>query len=192
MQDSTGLPSRLCTRLLATVRAGLVAFEQQSGVSLDLSATYDAHRGLLIGTAITRYGIAEGDAETLVHDVFVAYLIHGQDVRNARAWLLSAICNASKAYLRTRARVVGLPETFVDEPDPASVGVSDRLPDALAARECFACLTPRCQLALRLRYLEGYSVSEIAAELQTSSKYAQKLVSRCLQQAHDRYTKGGL
>jgi RNA polymerase sigma factor (sigma-70 family) len=170
----------------------LVASEQESGARLDLGATYDAHRNLLIGTAIARYGIAEADAEPLLHDVFVAYLIHGHDVRDTRAWLVSAICNASKAYLRTRARVVGLPEAFADEPDPASVGVGDRLPDALAARECFACLTARCQLALRLRYLEGYSVPEIAAELQTSAKYAQKLVSRCLQQAHDRYAKGAL
>jgi len=86
-----------------------------------------------------------------------------------------------------RARSVRLPADILEEADPASLRVMDQLPAELAARECFACLTPRCQLALRLRYLEGYSVPEIAAELLTSTKYAQKLVSRCLQQAHDRY-----
>ncbi len=65
------------------------------------------------------------------------------------------------------------------------------MPDQLAAREAFNCLTPRCQLALRLRYLEGYSVPEIATELDTSAKYAEKLVRRCLRQAQMRYRAKG-
>jgi RNA polymerase sigma factor (sigma-70 family) len=170
----------------------LGAPEQQAGRTReDLGATYEEHRRLLVGTAITRYGLAEPDAETLLHDVFLSYMLKADEVRDARAWLVSAICNASKHFLRTRARAVGLPPDITDEPDPASLRVTDRLPDALAARECFACLTPRCQLALRLRYLEGYSVPEIAAELNTSPKYAQKLVSRCLHQAYYRYGAKG-
>ncbi|HEX9160803.1 MAG TPA: sigma-70 family RNA polymerase sigma factor, partial [Thermoanaerobaculia bacterium] len=108
--------------------------------------------------------------------------------------LIGAICNATRYYLRTRARAraVGLGDLIADEPDPSSMRLIDELPDALVARECFACLTARCQLALRLRYLEGYSVPEIAEELQTSAKYAQKLVSRCLQQANDRYGGKGV
>ncbi len=172
----------------------MVASEQQANRSqgVDIGAVYEAHRRLLVGTAITRYGIGEADAETLVHDVFLAYIIKADEVLDARAWLLGAICNASKHYLRTRARAVGLPPDMVEEPDPATVRVMDRLPNELAARECFACLTPRCQLALRLRYLEGYSVPEVAAELRTSPKYAQKLVSRCLHQAYNRYHNRGV
>ena len=144
-----------------------------------------------MGTAMSRFGIARPDAETLVHDVFLAYILRADEVRDVRAWLVGAICNASKFYLRISARTVGLPADIADEPDPRSLGVIDRLPDTLAGRECFACLTPRCQLALRLRYFEGYSAPEIAAELQTSAKYAQKLVTRCLQQAYVRYSAKG-
>jgi DNA-directed RNA polymerase specialized sigma24 family protein len=72
-------------------------------------------------------------------------------------------------------------------PDPSLERVCDALPDQLAGREAFACVTARCQIALRLRYLEGYSVPEVAAELRTSQKYAQKLISRCLRQARRRY-----
>ncbi len=139
-----------------------------------------------MGTAVSRYGIAEPDAETLVHDVFLSYILKSEEIRDVRAWLVGAICNASKYFLRREARAVGLPPDIMEEPDPQSLN-RDRLPDALAARQCFACLTPRCQLALRLRYIEGYSAPEIATELQTTAKYAQKLVARCLQQAYDRY-----
>lgn len=154
---------------------------------VDFGAVYDAHRRLLVGTAISRFGIGPDEAETLLHDVFLAYILKADEVLDTRAWLLSAICNASRHYVRTRARAVELSRAAVNDPDPASLRVMDQLPDALAARECFECLTARCQLALRLRYLEGYSVPEIALELETSAKYAQKLVSRCLQQAHQRY-----
>ena len=172
----------------------MTATEQQTNWTSrtsDIGAVYEANRRLLVGTAVKRFGIGETDAETLVHDVFIAYMIKADEVLDARSWLVGAVCNASKHFLRTQSRAVGLPDDFVEEPDPSSLGLLDRLPNELAARECFDCITPRCQLALRLRYIEGYSIPEIAAELGTSAKYAQKLVSRCLQQAHQRYrTKG--
>jgi DNA-directed RNA polymerase specialized sigma24 family protein len=65
------------------------------------------------------------------------------------------------------------------------------LPDQLSAREAFGCLTPRCQLALRMRYVEGHTVPEIAAQLQTTAKYAQNLICRCLRQARERYLSKG-
>lgn len=169
------------------------ASAQQTELShqVDLGAVYDAHRRLLVGTAISRFGIGADEAETLMHDVFLAYILKAGEVLDTRAWLLSAICNASRHYVRTRARAVELSPAAMNDPDPASLRVMDQLPDAIGVRECFECLTPRCQLALRLRYLEGYSVPEIAVELETSAKYAQKLVSRCLQQAYQRYESGG-
>ena len=78
-----------------------------------------------------------------------------------------------------------------DAADPRHARAKERLPDQLAAREAFACVTAKCQIALRLRYLEGYSIPEVAVELNTSPKYAAKLVSRCLQQAQSRYEKKG-
>lgn len=179
--------------ILRELPTALVASEQQASLQrVDVGAVYEAHRRFLVGTAVSRYGIGEADAETLVHDIFLAYIIKANEVLDVRAWLLGAICNASKQYLRMRSRAVGLPPDIIDEPDPASVRVMERLPAELAARECFACLTPRCQLALRLRYLEGYSVPEVAAELLTTPRYAQKLVTRCLHQAYERYQSRGM
>jgi DNA-directed RNA polymerase specialized sigma24 family protein len=123
------------------------------------------------------------DAETLAHDVFLAYFLKAEQVLDSKAWLVAAMCNASRSYLRTQARHVELPSEVIDQ--SRTVEITDQL----VAREVLCCLTPRCQLALGLRYLEGYSIPEVAAELRTSPKYAGKLVARCLRQAHDRYTK---
>lgn len=73
--------------------------------------------------------------------------------------------------------------------DPRSV--AENLQDQLVAREAFACTSAKCQIALHLRYIQGYSNPEIAQELKTSPKYAEKLVRRCLKQAQDRYKKKG-
>lgn len=147
---------------------------------------YEANYRLLVGTAVDRFHISEIDAEGLAHEVFLAYFLKANEVIDSRAWLMSAIFNASKHYLRSRARLVS-DEELHQAPDPRSAGAS--LPDRLVAREAFACTTAICQIALRLRYLEGYTIPEVAAELKTSSKYATKLVRRCLKQAKNRYAK---
>ena len=157
----------------------------------DFGAIYEQNYDLLVRTAIKNYHISELDAEALAHEVFLAYFLKAHEVIKLRAWLVSAVCNASKAFLRKRARHVALPEESVEIPDPHLARVGDALPDQLAGREAFACVTARCQIALRLRYLEGYSVPEVAVELNTSQKYAQKLISRCLQQARRRYRTRG-
>jgi RNA polymerase sigma factor (sigma-70 family) len=158
--------------------------------TLDLGAVYDAHYRLLVGTAIERYDISETDAQTLAHDVFLAFITKANEIVDARAWLVSAICNASKYYLRVRARTVPLSDEMEDRPDPQLSRVQDFLPEQLTARQIMACLIPRCQLALHLRYVEGYTLREIAVELRTTAKYAQKLVSKCLRRAHACYQNG--
>ncbi len=153
--------------------------------TIDVGAVYEQHVRLLVGTAIERFQICESDAQALAHEVFLSYFLKSDEVVDPRAWLLSAIYNAGKAYLRTRARHVSLPPEYGEIPDPCPS--QEVIPNQLAARQVYCCLTARCQLALRLHYLEGYSVPEIAAELRTTPKYASKLVSRCLRQARKRY-----
>ena len=155
----------------------------------DFGAIYEENYRLLIGTAMDRYRISEIDAESLAHEVFLAFFLKAAEIVDSRAWLMSAVCNASKAFLRMRARLVSLSGKFSEEADPRDA--SEILPDRLVAREAFSCVTAVCQIALRLRYLEGYSIPEVATELNTSKKYAAKLVSRCLRQAKDRYAKKG-
>jgi len=150
---------------------------------IDFRSVYDEYLRLIVGTAIRHYRICETDAEALAHEVFLAYFLKANEVLDPRAWLLSAINNASKYYLRRQARQVALPPEYEAT---ASTG-GESLADQLVAREIICCLSARCQLALRLRYVEGYSIPELAVELDTSAKYAQKLVGKCVRQAKRRY-----
>ena len=151
---------------------------------IDFDAAYDAHVPVLIGLAIERFHVTEADAQMLAHEVFLAYFLKAETVRDVRAWLVGALCNAARHFVRKHARDVELPPEMVNEPDPRRE--AEALPDQIAAREAIGCVSARCELALRLRYLEGYSIPELAAHLKTTPRYAQNLVSRCLQQARDR------
>jgi RNA polymerase sigma factor (sigma-70 family) len=153
---------------------------------IDFDAVYDEHIALMIGVAVDRFHIAETDAQALAHEIFLAYFLKAEEIRDVRAWLLGGICNASRDFLKKRKRDVSLAPEMLNRADPRQTRAAEALPDQIAAKEAFACVTPRCQLALRLRYLEGYSIQEIATELKTTPKYAQNLVSRCLQMARDR------
>jgi RNA polymerase sigma factor (sigma-70 family) len=113
----------------------------------------------------------------------------GATIEDPRGWLVGAVCNASRYYLRRQARAETLPDTYAQEPDPSLVRVLEMWPDQLAARQAIERTTARCQLVLRLRYFEGYSVPELAAELRITKKYAAKLISECLRQAHRRYVR---
>jgi len=154
----------------------------------ELAATYEEHYNLLVGIAVERFRISHTDAETLVHEVFLDFLIHAARVHDRRAWLIGAIYNASKHHLRRAQRVEPLPDHGPETVDPRYARVGEQWPAELAAREAFARLTPRCQLALRLRYIEGHTIPSIAKILDTTKRYAAKLVSRCLDLAHRRYS----
>jgi len=158
--------------------------------AVDLGAIYDAHYRLLVGLAIERYDVSETDAQTLAHDVFLAFITKANEIMDVRAWLVSAICNASKYYLRVRARTISLSDEMGERPDPQLSHVRDFLPEQLTARQIMACLIPRCQLALHLRYVEGYSLCVFVIELRTTEKYAQKLVGKCLRRAQACYQNG--
>lgn len=156
----------------------------------ELTATYEENYDLLVGIAVGQFRIPRADAETLVQEIFLELLLHAERVRDRRGWLIGAVYNASKEYLRGAQRMQQLPENAPEPADPRYARVEEQWPAELAAREAFARLTPRCQLALRLRYLEGHTIPSIAKILDTTAKYATKLVSRCLDLAHRRYGGG--
>jgi len=158
----------------------------ESPSAVDFTAVYEEHFDLLVRIAIGRFRIAEAEADSLAHDVFLSFLRNAERVIDRQRWLVGAICNASRNHLRRAGRTEPLDEAAEEAPDPRSSRLCESITAGLAARQVYDCLTPRCQLALRLRYLEGYSVPEIAEALGTTKKYAQKLISRCLEQAQRR------
>ena len=142
---------------------------------------------MMVGLAIERFHISEADAKTLAHRVFLIFFLRAEEVRDPAAWFRGAICNASRQHQRGQSREAPLPSNIREKPDPQLARIADTLPDQLASQEALACCSSRCQLVLRLHYLEGFTSPEIAAELHTTPGYAHKLVIQCLRQARERY-----
>jgi RNA polymerase sigma factor (sigma-70 family) len=156
-------------------------------VSSTFEAVYEAYVGLLVAVAVKQFRIAEADAKSLAHDVFLSYFLRAEDVRDVRRWLLGGIYNACRHYLRSAARrATQTLESSKTSPETHCAGY-----EQLMAGEALSCVSMRCQLAMRLRFIEGYTFAEIASELGVSEKYARKFVSSCVRQARGRYLGEG-
>lgn len=155
-------------------------------------AIYEQYFGLLVQIAAFKFKVPESEAETLAHDVLISYLRKANDILNLRAWLIGAICHASRHYWRLNLRIVGADaEIELDRVDPASLRILESLPDQIAAREALECLSPRCREILHMRYFEGCTVIEIAQRIGVKPKYAQKLITKCLRRAERLYGEKG-
>lgn len=148
---------------------------------------YEENCGLLVSLAVRKFQVPAVDAEALAHEVFLSYLRHRDEVRDLRHWLIGAICNASRYYWRKHGRNIEQLDTEVaaERPDPRTRDVLTDLPNSIAIAEVLDAMPPRWAHILRLRYLEGYSIKEIAEHLGVTSKYTQKLVAKCLHRAEE-------
>lgn len=155
-------------------------------------AIYAQYIPLLVQIATFKFKVPDSEAEGLAHDVLVSYLRKGDSVIDVRAWLIGAICYASRHYWRQNARTVTEDADIeLDRADPASLRILDSLPNQLAAREALECLAPRCREVLAMRYFEGCTVAEVALRLGVKTKYAQKLITKCLRRAERLYGEKG-
>lgn len=155
-------------------------------------AIYEQYFDLLIQIATFKFRVPDSEAETLVHDVLISYLKKAHVVIDLRSWLIGAICHASRHYWRLNGRNVGPDaEVPLDRVDPASARILDSLPDQLAARQALECLSPRYREILKMRYFEGCTIAEVATRLGVKTKYAQKLITKCLRRAEQLYSKKG-
>jgi RNA polymerase sigma factor (sigma-70 family) len=148
---------------------------------------YEENCDLLVSVAVRKFQIPAVDAEALAHEVFVSYLRHADEVRDLHRWLIGAICNASRYYWRKHGRNIEQLDTEVaaERPDPRSRDVLTDLPNSIAIAEVLEAMPPRWAQILRFRYIEGYSIKEIAEHEGVTSKYMQKLVAKCLQRAQE-------
>lgn len=155
-------------------------------------AIYERYFPLLAQIAVFKFQVPDTDAEALVHDVLISYLRKADDITELRPWLIGAICYASRHYWRLNGRTSGAEaEVAGDRVDPATVRILDSLPDQLAAREALERLSPRYRQILHMRYFEGCTVAEVASRLGVKTKYAQKLITKCLRSAEKLYSKKG-
>jgi len=137
---------------------------------------YKKHCELLRHIAGTKFNIPPADADAIVSEVFTAYLLRRDTVRNARTWLIGAVCHASRAYWREAARTSQLPEDASELVDTNGPGLEGQILDRVTMARALAQISYKCREALRMYYAEGYSAAEIATRLGTSSGYVMQLL----------------
>ncbi len=158
-----------------------------SSAADDVEALYLEHRTLLLFVACRKFRIPDTDAENLIQDVFLSFLQTGTKIDNVRAWLVAAMCNASRHYWRAQSRTESLPEDFSEKSDPGSLGLADEFAKKLTLRQALDYLQPRCRETLWLHYFEGRSAGDVARELETTNRYAEKLIHNCLKRVREIY-----
>src|SRR6185436_15573781 len=153
----------------------------------DVETLYRERRSLLLYVASRKFRIPESDAENLVQEVFLSFLQSGTKIDNVRAWLVAAMCNASRHYWRAQGRTESLPEDISDHSDPGSHGLADQFATQMTVRQALQYLQPRCRETLWLHYFEGRSAGDVARELETTNRYAEKLIHNCLKRVREIY-----
>jgi RNA polymerase sigma factor (sigma-70 family) len=153
----------------------------------DVEALYNEHRNLLLYVACRKFRIPDCDAENLIQEVFLSFLQTGTKIDNIRAWLVAAMCNASRHYWRAQGRMESLPDDFNDHSDPGTHGLADQFAMKMTVRQALDYLQPRCRETLWLHYFEGRSAGDVARELETTNRYAEKLIHNCLKRVREIY-----
>src|ERR1041385_1422913 len=154
----------------------------------EVEALYLEHRTLLLFIASRKFHIGDGEAENLIQEVFLSFLQTCTRIDNVRAWLVAAMCNASRHYWRAQGRTESLPDDYANACDPKTWGTADEHAMRLTMSKVVGYMQPKCRDTLRLHYFEGRSAIDIAKELETTPRYAEKLIHNCLRRAREIYT----
>ncbi len=101
-------------------------------------------------------------------------------IRDVKAWLIGAICHASRRYWRTYHRRMHMEEGQNESCLILDEVPGERLERVIHLRALMERLTPRKREVLRLHYYEGFTVREVARIQGTTPAYAQRLVSKAL------------
>ncbi|MEK6371598.1 MAG: sigma-70 family RNA polymerase sigma factor [Acidobacteriota bacterium] len=153
----------------------------------DIGDLYIKHRPLLLHIACRKFRVGEPDAESLLQEVFLSFMTTTTKVENIKAWLVAAMCNASRHYWRGQGKTESLPENFDDHCDPKSRSIADQVAIEITLRQALDYLQPRCRDTLFLHYFEGRSAVDVAKQLETTARYAEKLIHNCLKRVREIY-----
>src|SRR5204862_833142 len=154
---------------------------------VDIGVMYVEYRMLLLSVGCRKFRIPECEAENLIQEVFLSYLQAGTRIENAKAWLVAAMCNPSRHYWRAQGRTESLPDDFGDQQDPGSHGLADKFATQMTVHQALQYLPQKCRETLWLHYFEGRSAADVARELETTSRYAEKLIHNCLKRVREIY-----
>lgn len=148
---------------------------------------YDRYYRLLSSIATRTFSIPPDDVAPLAHDAFVAFFRNQHRVQNDAAWLVGVMYNLCREYWRAKGYEERARLTFVPAlPKPFDTA-SARVDLARALRR----LPDRSLAAIRLRFFEGLSVEEVAANLGLTSDNVRQIIHRGLLKARERFARTG-
>jgi RNA polymerase sigma factor (sigma-70 family) len=182
LQDTLG---RLPFGILASLPPPATAMSQtadDSGSSEHaerIAAAYRDNYALLSALARRRFRVPEADVQSVIHEVFVSYIRHEQQIRDHRAWLVGAVCKASRKYWSHAEREEATDLADCVDPKPLLDTLTARLDAVLALRQ----LGDRCREVVRLRFFEGLDFDELASRFSITSGSAKLKLARCMQTA---------
>jgi RNA polymerase sigma factor (sigma-70 family) len=159
----------------------------ERAVGVDVEGLYVQYRTLLLSVACRKFRVPGADAEALLQEVFLSFLETGTRIDNVKAWLVAAVCNACRHYWRSQGRSESLPDDYLEQSDPGSDALLEKRATELTVQKALGYLQPRCRETLKLHYFEGRSASEVARELDTTTRYAEKLIHNCLKRVREIY-----
>ncbi|HVR39838.1 MAG TPA: sigma-70 family RNA polymerase sigma factor [Thermoanaerobaculia bacterium] len=148
---------------------------------------YRALADLLREIAEKKFHVPFADAESIVSEVFIAFLLREPQVRDTKKWLIGAVCHASRAYWRKAARTQPLPPDIAQHPDPDTQEIEDKIINNITIAVALSRLNPKCRETLRMYYFEGYSAAEIAEKIGTTTGYVMQLLHACRKRAREIY-----
>jgi len=137
--------------------------------------------------AIRRFGIAAGDAEVLVQDVFTTYFQHAAGVERLEPYLIGAICNASRNYLR---RSSASKAVFCGE-HPCPATPDDALLNEVERKALLAQMLARvgqpCRDLLHRFYVNGEGTEALAESFGLVRGSVKVKLFKCRQRALEAY-----
>ena len=123
---------------------------------------------LLRKIAVAKFNIPRAEAETLVHDVFATYLVNASEVRALEPYLIGAICNASRHYLRRSGAADAL---FCEGAECEATPGADLLAEVerkLLVSRLLSRVGSRCRELLHRYYVKGDTTQAIADGLDST------------------------
>jgi RNA polymerase sigma factor (sigma-70 family) len=144
-----------------------------------IAAAYRDNYPVLSALARRRFRVPDADVQGVIHEVFVSFIRHEQQVRDPRAWLVGAVCKASRKYWHHAEREEATDLSDCVDPKPLLDTLTARLDAVLALRQ----LGDRCREVVRLRFFEGLDFDELASRFSITSGSAKLKLARCMQTA---------
>lgn len=185
-ESTSPIGDAIAPALRAPVRQTRPAGQRAAGV--DVEVLYVQYRTLLLSVACKKFRVPQPEAESLIHEVFLSFLQVGSQIDNVRAWLVAAACNACRHYWRVQGKSESLPEDYLEYSDPGSHSLPEKRAMEITIQQALGYLQPRCRETLKLHYFDGRSAPEVARELDTTNRYAEKLIHNCLKRLREIYT----